>query len=336
MTQMEQSNRYSLAPRARARAPENLASKRSSERFDIVGLGGSVLDILKLVDHFPAQEEVQRALDMAIEGGGPVATAMVTLARLGARVAMLDVVGDDWIGTLIRDGFDREAVCTDYIPIRKGYTSSLACVMVNESDGVRSIVFSPGTARDLTPAEIPRAAIEAAQILHVNGRHWEACIQAIAWAKEAGVRISMDGGASLFRPELRQLVALTDICIVARDFAETYSGETVIEEAARALLEAGPGLVSITDGTRGSWIYTARGEAFHQPAYQVPDVVDTTGCGDSYHGAFLFGLLRDMSLRETAALASAVAALNTQCLGGRAGLPTLQQVKSFLSEFSGG
>lgn len=307
-------------------------SKHTLAQFDVVGLGGSVIDILQLVDHFPAQEEVQRAKDIAIEGGGPVATAMVTLARLGACVAMLDVLGDDWRGALIREGFDRESVCTDYLPERKGCTSSLACVMVNEEDGARSIVFSPGTAPDLTPEEVPRSVIESARILHVNGRHWDACLQAIAWAREAGVQISMDGGASLFRPELRELVPLTDFCIVARDFAEHYSGEQDIQSAAEALLAAGPELVVITDGTRGSWVYSRIGQTFHQPANLLPGVVDTTGCGDSYHGAFLFGLLQGMSLQETAALASAVAALNTQRLGGRAGLPTFQQVTSFLSE----
>ena len=72
------------------------------------------------------------------------------------------------------------------------------------------------------------------------------------------------------------------------------------------------------------------GEVFHQPAYRMSEVVDTTGCGDSYHGAFLFGLVKGQSLEQTAALASAVAALNSQHLGGRDGLPSLDQAISFL------
>jgi sugar/nucleoside kinase (ribokinase family) len=100
---------------------------------------------------------------------------------------------------------------------------------------------------------------------------------------------------------------------------------------AETLWREGPGLVVITDGTKGSWIYPQRGEAFFQPAFLMPAVVDTTGCGDSYHGAFLFGLARGWSLEKTAALASAVAALNSQHLGGRIGLPTLDQALSFLS-----
>ena len=156
-------------------------------------------------------------------------------------------------------------------------------------------------------------------------------MQACMWAREAGVQVSVDGGASLFQPEMRQLVPMTDICIVARDFAEQYAGETDIGKAANGLLDEGPSIVVITDGARGSWVYSRNGQGFHQPAFLLPDVVDTTGCGDSYHGAFLFGLLEGFDLHQSAAIASAVAALNTQNLGGREGLPTMERVKSFLS-----
>jgi sulfofructose kinase len=300
-------------------------------QFDIVGLGVSVVDILQLVDHFPSAEEVQRAHEMTIQGGGPVATAMVTLARLGARVAMVDGVGDDWRGALIRDEFQREGVCTDYIRLRKGRSSSLACILVAMGDGARTIVYAPGDVPELSVREVPRSVIESAGYLHVNGRHWEACLQACRWARNAGVRVSMDGGASRFRPELRSLVPLADICIVARDFAARYAGKEDIARAARTLLDEGPHIVVVTDGVKGSWVYSAEGHAFHQPAHLLPRVVDTTGCGDSYHGAFLYGLLREMPLEKTASFASAVAALNSQRLGGREGLPTLEQVMAFLS-----
>jgi sulfofructose kinase len=303
----------------------------SKHEFDVIGLGVSVVDVVTLVDHFPAREEVQRASAVTVQGGGPVATAMVTLARLGARVAMLDAVGEDWRGDLIREGFQREGVCTDYLKGIAGYTSSIASILVRQRDGARSIVFAPGTAPELSAADVPRDLITSARILHLNGRHWEACLQACQHARASHVQVSFDGGAHRYRPELRQLVPLTDICIVARDFAGHYTQETDIRKAAERLLEEGPGLVVITDGTRGSWIYSREGPSFHQPAYLLRQVVDTTGCGDSYHGAFLFGRLKGWDLEKTAALASAVAALNSQHLGGRSGLPTLEQVTSFLS-----
>jgi sulfofructose kinase len=305
------------------------------KKYDVIGLGVSPLDVVTLVDHFPAQDEVQPALGVVVQGGGPVATAMVTLARLGARVAMLDLLSNDWRGNLIRDEFQWEGVGTEFLELREGYTSSIASVWVRRDDGARSIAYAPGTVPELSAADISRDVIASARFLHVNGRHWEACLKACRYARESRVQVSFDGGAHRFRSELKELVPLVDICIVARDFAEQYTRQTEIQKAAESLLGEGPGLVVVTDGTRGSWIFPPQGQPFHQPAYLLPEVVDTTGCGDSYHGAFLFGLSKGLALEPTAALASAVAALNSQALGGRTGLPTLEQVTAFLSEHMG-
>jgi sulfofructose kinase len=303
--------------------------------LDVIGLGASTIDLVSLVDHLPATEEIQRAEAMTVQGGGPVATAMVTLARLGANVAMLDQIGDDWRGSLILEEYQSEGVRTNHIKISPGCASSTACVLVRKQDGARTIVYNPGNAPELAPVDVPHSVIESARFLHINGRHWDAALQAIEYAHAANVQVSFDGGAHLYHPEFKHLVPLTDICIVARDFAERYTQETDLCEAATALLDSGPGLVVITDGIRGSWIYPREGEWFHQPAYRLPNVVDTTGCGDSYHGAFLFGLLKGMALEQVASLASAVAALNSQHLGGRTGLPTFEQVNSFLASRPG-
>jgi sugar/nucleoside kinase (ribokinase family) len=302
-----------------------------STKFEVIGLGASTVDILSLVDHFPCREEVQEAQEITVQGGGPVATAMVTLARLGARTALLDVIGDDWRGDVILNEFRRDGVCTDHLRRVAGATSATASVLVRQGDGARTIVFYPSTAPALAAADVSNQVIASAKILHVNGRHWKACLQACRYARASGVKVSFDGGAHRYNPEISQLIQLTNICIVARDFAEQYAHTTHVEQAAKTLLVEGPELVVITDGANGSWIYPQNGPSFHQPAYLLPNVVDTTGCGDSYHGAFLFGLVRDFDLKQTAALASAVAALNAQKLGGRGGLPTFEEVTEFLA-----
>ncbi len=81
-------------------------------------------------------------------------------------------------------------------------------------------------------------------------------MQAIELAKRGNVRVSFDGGADRFKPEMKALVPLTDICIVARDFAEKYTGKTEPLRSAKSLLEEGPGIAIVTDGVNGSWICT--------------------------------------------------------------------------------
>jgi len=301
------------------------------ESIDVIGLGASTVDIVTLVDHFPKGKEVQQAVDMIVQGGGTIATAMVTLARLGAKAAMIDAIGDDWRGELIREEFQKEGVNIGLIEVCQGCTSSVSSILVTKADGTRAITFWPGSGGEPSITNTHRSAIESAKFLHISGRHWEACVQAVKWAREAGVQVSFDGGVDRYRPALRELVPLTDVCIVARDFAEKYTGEADISKAAELIEKSGPRLVVITDGKRGSWVHSREGQAFHQKAYLFPDVVDTTGCGDSYHGAFLFGLLRGMGLEQSASLASAVAGLNSQRLGGRSGIPTLKDVETFLT-----
>ncbi|MEW6567160.1 MAG: PfkB family carbohydrate kinase, partial [Chloroflexota bacterium] len=145
---------------------------------EVLGLGVCTLDIVTLVDHFPKGEEIQRAHDMTLQGGGPVATAIVALARLGARCAMLDVIADDWQGNLILEEFRREGVSTEYLRIASGSSSATACILVEKTRGARTIAYLPGTAPELSPDDLPRAAIESCRLLHLNGRHWQACLQA--------------------------------------------------------------------------------------------------------------------------------------------------------------
>jgi len=300
------------------------------KEFDVVGLGVSTLDLLHLVEHFPSDETVQESDASALEGGGPVATAIVTLARLGAKVTMLDSLGDDWRGRFILDEFKKENVGTKYIKIYQGHTSSIASVLVRRADGARTIIYSPGSSPELTADDINCDLIARSKFIHINGRHFNACLKACKTAREHTIKVSFDGGSHRFRPELADLISMSDICIVSRNFSEEYSHQTEMEPAARLFLKSGPSLVVITDGTRGSWIFTEKGEVYHQPAYILPGVVDTTGCGDSYHGAFLFGLCNGFELKKTSAIASAVAALNAGALGGRSGLPSYKQVLSFL------
>ena len=311
-----------------------LKSERVEQQpIDVIGLGASTMDVLTLVEHFPTGREVQQALSTVIQGGGPVATALVAVSRLGGRTAMIDSIGDDWVGDLVLRDFQREGVGTETIEVHRGQSTAISNILVSAADGARAIMFQPGSAPEPALSEPQRTAIQSARILHINGRYWKACMQAVELAKARNVLVSLDGGAGRFRPEMRTLVPLTDICIAAKDFAEKYTGEQELSKSAEMLLKEGPEIAVVTDGMHGSWVSTKDGLSFHQPAFLFPKTVDTTGCGDSYHGAFLFGLLKGFAIEKTAALASAVAAMNSQQLGGRSGIPKLDEVIKFLAGY---
>lgn len=308
-------------------------SDEATKIVDVVGVGVSTLDMFTVVDTFPATREVQKAVTMVLDGGGPVATAMVTLAKLGANTVMIDNLGGDWSGSLILQDFKKYNVSIDCIEIFPEHSSSVANILVQKSTGIRAIIYHPGSVPELKDILKYSSVIQAAKVLHINGRHLDASLQAIDIAKKAGVKVSFDGGANRYHLGMRLIVPKVDICIVAKDFALAYTNEISIEHAGEMLLKTGPELVVITDGVNGSWVFNNDSGSFHQPAFKIENVVDTTGCGDSYHGAFLYGLIHNMSLKKTSEFASAVAALNTQCFGGRKGLPSLETVEEFLLSY---
>jgi len=304
-----------------------------SKTIDVVGIGVSTLDMFTVVDKFPTTREVQKAVAMVLDGGGPVATAMATLAKLGTNTVMIDNLGDDWSGLLILEDFKKHNVNTYCLEIFPQHSSSVANILVETDTGIRAIIYHPGSVPEVKDISKYSSVIQAAKVLHLNGRHLEASLQAIDIAKKSEVKVSFDGGANRYNPNMQLIVPKVDICIVAKEFAMTYTGEATIDHAGEMLLKAGPELVAITDGMNGSWIFNKDVNMFHQPAFKIDNVVDTTGCGDSYHGAFLYGLIHNMSLQKAAEFASGVAALNTQSLGGRRGLPSLETVEKFLLKY---
>ena len=92
-------------------------------------------------------------------------------------------------------------------------------------------------------------------------------------------------------------------------------------------------LVVVTSGAKGCWFTGAEAQAttLYQPAFPV-EAVDTTGCGDVFHGAYASALARGLGIRERVRLAAAAAALKATRPGGQAGCPTLAEVEAFMKE----
>lgn len=299
--------------------------------FEIVGLGLATVDVITLTPRLPGPDDVFAVDEIVVQGGGPVATALVAAARLGASAAYLGTIGSGRWGQEVAAGFARYGV--DAAHARHGGTGEqpLSVILVDATSGRRSILYRPGTLPDLAPDDLPAAVVEGARILHLDGGHLKAALHAARLARAAGVTVSFDGGAGEKWPGIEELLPLVDVMVVARQFATTYAGEADPAAAGPALLrQYDPQEVVITDGERGAWYWDGRGR-LHRPAFSV-DVVDTTGAGDVFHGAYLFAHLRGWGPERRLAFASATAALKCRRAGGRAGIPSRQEVEAFLQK----
>ena len=298
--------------------------------MDIVGLGLATIDIMALVPRLPGRDEVFQAGRILLEGGGPVATALVAAARLGVSTAYLGPVAPTTWGTLARAGLENEGVDTSHAPGRSSGEQSVSVILVDQPTGLRSILYKIGEMQELETNEIPEALITSARVLHLDVSHPDAACHAAGIAREAGVVVSLDGGVGETWPGIESLLPFVDLMVVARVFAEHYTGQAEPRKAGEALLATyQPRQVVITDGARGCWYWDATHQ-LHQRAFPV-DVVDTTGAGDVFHGAYLYAFLQDWPAGRALAFAAAAAAQKCHKLGGRAVIPTRPQVEAFLA-----
>jgi sugar/nucleoside kinase (ribokinase family) len=116
---------------------------------------------------------------------------------------------------------------------------------------------------------------------------------------------------------------------MSSSYAPVLSGRDLLRVAKR-LCERGPKVVVVTEGEAGCWCASPDGD-FHVPAYIAPEVVDTTGAGDVFHGAFLQARAIGRNLHASLELASAVAAIKCGALGGRTGSPDLDTTLAFMA-----
>ena len=332
-----------------------------NEVIDIVGIGASTLDRFIVVDHFPTGREVQQAISSTTDGGGPVATALATAGKYGSCTIMIDRIGDDMVGRYILEDFHKYNVNTEGIQVDADAKSGTATILVKQKTGERAVFFERATATEPEFLEAHKQLIESAYILHINGRHRKLMRSAMAVAKEVGTIISLDGGAQRYDEDMKPITEASHIVIVARDYAEKYTGTTNLEDACRIIHERGACIAGVTDGANGSYFVWPDGTSYRCEPFTQATVVDTTGAGDSFHGAFLANLVHTINhmkgqdatsttkhdsasihavellkacahsdLEKAAIFASAVASLNTQGIGGRSPLPTLKSVQELI------
>jgi sulfofructose kinase len=293
--------------------------------MDVVGLGFTSLDSIGIVPHLPSVDESVLLHDFTRQGGGPAAQALVTLARLGASVGFVGRVGNDEAGQEMQRSLHTEGVDVSRLQIEPGATSAQCIILVDRPTGKRSICCHPGTVSALSSTELDLPYLCSGRFLHLDGHAPDAALVAARAARAAGIKVCLDAGGP--GPHLEALVRLTDVLIAAERFVVSVTNGGY-QAAAAHLLDLGPEVVVVTRGEHGSYTRTRDAE-LRQEAFQVP-VVDTTGAGDVFHGAYLFGLLQNWDLLTTARFAGATAALKCTRLGGRAGIPRRDEVMTFL------
>lgn len=275
--------------------------------LDVVGGGAAAVDTILFVEGTLGDGK-GRVLRREQRFGGNAATALVAAARLGARTGFLGHLPDDSSGGALLALLRREGIDLSHARTSPD-TGPIVSTILVDRHGARFIAFDDDTAVGL-PEDLDLDQVRAARVLLLDEYGLTGGLRAARAARQGGVAVVADIERGS-EPGVGDLFDLADHLIVPQGLALSWSGAATPAQAVQALWRADRCAVVVTAGDDGCW-YRAADELdptavhFH-PAVTV-EVVDTTGCGDVFHGAYAARLALGGSVAECVTAATAAAA----------------------------
>jgi sugar/nucleoside kinase (ribokinase family) len=299
----------------------------SPPSYDVLGLGCAAVDDIFHVPWFPSADAKMRVARHERRAGGLTGNALVAAARLGARCAYAGCLGTDDASRFIEQDFSREGVDVSHAPHPEGAAVVRSAIIVGQDTGSRNIFFQVEGMIGAHPTLPEESVIAAARILFIDHYGMAGNLRAARLARAAGNAVVADFEDAA-PPPFAEVLALTDHLILSDESARRISGENGPAAAARALWRPDRAVVIVTGGAAGCLVVTAEDDsrARHIPAFPVT-CLDSTGCGDVFHGAYAAALAAGQPIEKRIAFASAAAALRAS----QGGFPSRADVEAFLS-----
>jgi ribokinase len=294
----------------------------------VAGLGQCSLDYLAVVDAFPEEDTKKEVIEWNEQGGGPVATALVALSRLGVSSRFYGITGEDYAGEKIIQSFLDEGVDVRGLVKRKRMSSQIAFIVIGKDTAKRTIFWKRPSGEALRAEELGDDFLAGSDFLLLDGLMKDSSLSASARARELNIPVMLDAGRA--RPGMLDVARRSDYVVASEEFARDLGWDITPEILQREREKLGVKVLTITLGIRGS-ITVSIDQVVQTPAFKV-EAVDTTGAGDVFHGGYVYGILQNWNLRDIILFASALAALKCRKIGGREGIPQLNEVMSFLNE----
>jgi sulfofructose kinase len=298
----------------------------SAREFDVVGLGQNAVDHVCVLPEFPRPDTKTEILLRQRLAGGQVATAVVFASHLGLKGKYVGKVGSDEHGLFCLETLRAEKVDLSSLKVESGARNHYSLILVDQRSGERTIFWERDPKLNFRQGELHREDICSGRTLLLDQNDLEASLQAARWAQEEGIPVIADLDTPL--PGSVELIRLVDFLIVSAGFATGFSNLSGLEEALLDMRGHCRGFIAATLGADGA-MALLEDRCVRFPAFRV-QAVDTTGAGDIFHGAFIYGLLQNWTLRRIITFANAAAALNCTRLGAYADLPDRDEINALL------
>ena len=297
----------------------------------IVILGIFVADTAYRAERQPKIGETLLGRDFNLGPGGKGSNQAVAAARLGSPVSFISRLGDDEFAKMARRIWEAESIEPLVVSDPDSFTGA-AYIFVDDSTGNNAIIVVPGAARDVGPADLDRnrSTIENAAIFMTQlETPVEAAKRGLEIAKSAGVTTVLNPAPAV--PLDRDILELCDYLTPNESEASILTGYDVqsvadARSAAAKLRSQGATTVVITLGENGA-LFDDGNESVHVEAYNAGDVVETTGAGDCFGGAFVHGMSKGLSPADATRFACAAASISVTRPGTAPSMPSPAEVE---------
>jgi len=302
----------------------------------VVVVGSSNTDLTITCRTLPGRGETVLGSDLYTAAGGKGANQAVAAARAGAEVAFVGAVGSDDFGRARLADLENEGITTRHVRVKRGESSGVALIFVEQRTGENLIGVAPGANAALTPADVDRAApaIRRADLLLLQLEvPIETVERAARIAHDAGTLVLLNPAPMPARRLPRSLLANVDYLVPNRIELERVTGGAEPDAAAKRLFLLDVKALIVTLGAEGARIVTPEGDST-VPAFPAK-AVDTVGAGDCFCGYLAAGLAEGMAAADAALMASAAASISVTRRGAQPSIPKRSEAERLLTRAAG-
>ena len=294
-----------------------------SNSYDLIGVGLVAVDILWITPPGARRGEKNDTPQMILQGGAPAGSGTCGPALLGYHAGFLARLGDNVLSRIARDEFAARGVQPNLFVDVPNAEPALALVQIDPQTAERTVYYNLTRYQPLQAGDLPVAVLRNARALLLDSFELDAMLAALAAVAGTSVRtiLDLEHGDPV---RIRKAIASATDSILPWGLARELTGKDQPGDALAVLRTLTKGNLLVTDGVRGSWACDGAGIR-HQPAFRVA-AVDSTGCGDAYHGGYIVGVLEGWDLAMRMEFGAWLAAQVAQALGGRTNLPARKEL----------
>ncbi|QQR68366.1 MAG: ribokinase [Alphaproteobacteria bacterium] len=296
-------------------------------------LGSINADLVVVSDRFPTKGETVLGKTFSQNPGGKGANQAVAAARLGANVFLIGAVGQDAQGVELRKFLEDQGVCVDNVCEKTNFATGVALIAVAEKDNM--IIVVPGANMAITPASLENLDIKKGDICVAQMEVPSDVIQAFFLkARKLGATSILNlSPASL---QAADIIKSADILILNETELGLLVSKRLEEFASLDQLSAHVSDLNIlpqqtlilTLGKRGAVSYNGSSPEYCEvPAVKIDAVIDTTGAGDCFCGAFACFMSQGVTIEEALHSANCAASLSVQKFGAASSMPTISELR---------